>query len=138
MAALASKEARLVSSLREYRERLEERLRKAKKSVEEMKKKLDEEDFDLKVKEVKRELKEEDPKLRILRRALEKETGELPSQRQMEGAAQGIFLLQVIHHLHSTTFSTSAGRSISVYSVCFTIWTQQTHCRNYSVDSADR
>ena len=40
MAALASREARLVDSLREYRERLEERLSKAKKSVEEIKRKL--------------------------------------------------------------------------------------------------
>ena len=95
MAALASKEARLVGSLREYRETLEERLSKVKRSVEEIKRKLDEEDFDLRAKEVKRQLEEEDKKLRSLRTALAKETFELPSQRQMEGAAQGIFLLQV-------------------------------------------
>ena len=97
MAALATKEAKLVTSLREYRDRLEERLSKAKRSVEEIKRKLDEEDYELRVKEVKRKLEEEDVKLRISRRALAKETVELPSQRQMEGAAQGIFLLQVIH-----------------------------------------
>ena len=102
MAALASKEARLVTSLREYRERLEERLSEVKKSVEEIKKKLDEEDYELRVEEVKRKLEEGDLNLRISRRALEKETVELPSQGQMEGAAQGIFLLQVIH-LHNLT-----------------------------------
>ena len=96
MAALASKEAKLVSCLREYRDRLEERLSKAKRSVEEIKRKLDEEDYELRLKEVKRKLEEEDTKLGISRRTLAKETIELPSQRQMEGAAQGIFLLQVI------------------------------------------
>ena len=95
MAALASKEARLVGSLREYRKTLEERLSKAKRSIEEIKRKLDEGDFDLRVKEVKRQVEEDDKKLRSLRTALAKETFELPSQRQMEGAAQGIFLLQV-------------------------------------------
>ena len=96
MAALARKEANLVSCLREYRDRLEERLSKAKRSVEEIKRKLDEEDYELRLKEVKRKLEEEDTKLGISRRTLAKETIELPSQRQMEGAAQGIFLLQVI------------------------------------------
>ena len=98
MAALASREARLVDSLREYRERLEERLSKAKKSVEEIKRKLNEEDLELRLKKVKIELEEEDSKLGISRRDLAKQMEELPSQRQMEGAAQGLFLLQVIHH----------------------------------------
>ena len=95
MAALASREARLVGSLREYRGKLEQRLSKVKMSVEQIKRKLNEEDYDLRVKEVKRQLEEEESKLKSLRTGLAKETFQLPSQRQMEGAAQGIFLLQV-------------------------------------------
>ena len=95
MAALASREARLVGSLREYRGKLEQRLSKVKMSVEQIKRKLNEEDYDLRVKEVRTQLEEEESKLKSLRTGLAKETFQLPSQRQMEGAAQGIFLLQV-------------------------------------------
>ena len=95
MAALASREASLVRSLREYRGKLEQRLSKVKMSVEQIKRKLNEEDYDLRVKEVRTQLEEEESKLRSLRTDLAKETFQLPSQRQMEGAAQGIFLLQV-------------------------------------------
>ena len=95
MAALARQEASLVSNLMEYREKLEERLSQAKRKVQEIKEKLKKEDDELGVKEVGRNLEKEDKKLMSLRSVLAKEMNELPSQQQMEGAAQGIFLLQV-------------------------------------------
>ena len=98
MAALADKEARMVMSLRKYKDSLEERLKLAKMDLAEIRKKLNEENRHV---VVKSELADEN--LRKSRTLLATEMEGLPSQKQMEGAAQGIFLLQVNTVLYKST-----------------------------------
>ena len=98
MAALADKEARMVMSLRKYKDSLEERLKQAKMDLAEIRKKLNEKTRHV---VVKSELAEEN--LRKSRTLLATEMEGLPSQKQMEGAAQGIFLLQVNTVLYKST-----------------------------------
>ena len=131
MAALARQEASLVSNLMEYREKLEERLSQAKRKVQEIKEKLTKEDDELGVKKVGKNLEKEDKKLMSLRSVLAKEMNELPSQQQMEGAAQGIFLLQVcplksphckfldLYHRRPTTLTYQLLPAGSSVSLCF-------------------
>ena len=95
MAALADKEARMVRSLRKYKDSLEERLKLAKMDLAEIRRKLNEKTRHV---VVKSELADE--KSRTL---LATEMEGLPSQKQMEGAAQGIFLLQVHPVLYKST-----------------------------------
>ena len=95
MAALADKEARMVMSLRKYKDSLEERLKLAKMDLAEIRRKLNEKTRHV---VVKSELADE--KSRTL---LATEMEGLPSQKQMEGAAQGIFLLQVHPGLYKST-----------------------------------
>ena len=98
MAALADKEARMVRSLRKYKDTLEERLKLAKMDLAEIRKKLNEENINF---VVKSELVDEN--LTKSRTLLATEMEGLPSQKQMEGAAQGIFLLQVNTVLSKST-----------------------------------
>ena len=98
MAALADKEARMVRSLRKYKDSLEERLKLAKMDLAEIRKKLNEKTRHV---VVKSELADEN--LRKSRTLLATEMEGLPSQKQMEGAAQGIFLLQVHPGLYKST-----------------------------------
>ena len=98
MAALADKEARMVRSLRKYKDSLEERLKQAKMDLAEIRKKLNEKTRHV---VVKSELADEN--LRKSRTLLATEMEGLPSQKQMEGAAQGIFLLQVNPGLYKST-----------------------------------
>ena len=98
MAALANKEARMVRSLRKYKDSLEERLKQAKMDLAEIRKKLNEKTRHV---VVKSELADEN--LRRSRTLLATEMEGLPSQKQMEGAAQGIFLLQVNTVLYKST-----------------------------------
>ena len=98
MAALADKEARMVRSLRKYKDSLEERLKQAKMDLAEIRKKLNEKTRHV---VVKSELADEN--LRKSRTLLATEMEGLPSQKQMEGAAQGIFLLQVNTVLYKST-----------------------------------
>ena len=98
MAALADKEARMVMSLRKYKDSLEERLKLAKMDLAEIRRKLNEKTRHV---VVKSELADEN--LRKSRTLLATEMEGLPSQKQMEGAAQGIFLLQVNTVLYKST-----------------------------------